>query len=367
MYTINRKLLVDNLQNISGPTQSKSTFPIFSSVLIDIQGNKISLTTTDLEMTMITEIEQTQSTKQESFCVSHKKFLSILKEFNTEIVTLKIEKNFLWIICENSEFKLNILPKEEFPKIPFFKDKHALKFKTEEINEMIEKTSFCVFVGEGSYILNGILCEIEKNHIRLISTDGKRLALIEKQFPSDQAAINDVKKFIIPSKSIIELSKLLKSQEDEFIYLISGKNQIGIDFSSIQFISQLIEGEFPDYQKYLLKESDNKCVIERASFMAALKRANLLTSSDFQGVRLLISKNKLLLSKVTPNMGEYKEELEIEYNGKEISLGFNPEYLLDLLRVVEEEKMVFELFGEEKPLIFRGKGYVYLALPMRMK
>jgi len=325
----------------------------------------ITFTTTDLEMTMVATMESTAQ-KQEAFCVSLKKFLSILKEFSSEEVTLKVEKNFLWITCENGEFKLNILPKEEFPKVPVFKDKHALKLKGDDIGQMVEMTSFCVFVGEGSYVLNGTLCEIEKNLIRFVATDGKRLALIERPFPDGQPGINETKKFIIPYKAVGELSKLIRLQEEEYIHILSGKNQIGIDFANVQFISQLIEGEFPDYRKYLLKESDNTCSIDRNRFLAALKRANLLTSTDFQGVKLTLGKNTMVISKITPQLGEYKEEIEVEYAGKEMSIGFNPEYLLDVLKVLEQDSVTFELYGEDKPLVFRSQGYIYLALPMRL-
>jgi len=365
MIIVNRKKLVDNLHKISGPTQSKSTFPIFSTVLIDIQDNTMTFTTTDLEMTMIATME-TGTKKQEPFCVSLKKFLSILKEFSSDEVTLKVEKNFLWITCENSEFKLNILPMEEFPKVPVFKDKHALKLKSADIGIMIDMTSFCVFIGEGSYVLNGILCEIEKNLIRFVATDGKRLALIERPFPDGQPEINEVKKCIIPYKAVGELGKLIRLQEEEYIHVLNGKNQIGIDFANVQFISQLIEGEFPDYRKYLLKESDNKCTIDRSRFLAALKRANLLTSTDFQGVKLALEKNRMVISKITPQLGEYKEEIDAEYSGKEMSIGFNPDYLLDVLKALEPETVTFELYGEDKPLVFRSQGYIYLALPMRM-
>lgn len=177
---IDRKLLIDRLQKVIGPTTGKTTFPIFSTALIEITNRKIRFTTTDLELTMISEIEAA-SAQTTTFCVSVAKFLAILKEFSAETVSLDIQKTFLWITCGKCELKLHIVSAEEFPKVPVFKDTPVIKIPSSTLKEMIALTSFSVFVGEGNYVLNGILCELEADTIKLVSTDGKDfLWLLEK-------------------------------------------------------------------------------------------------------------------------------------------------------------------------------------------
>lgn len=362
---VDRKRFIDVLQKISAPTTTKTTFPIFSTVLIDISGKKINFTTTDLELTLTSQMQIKQET-QKTFCVSLAKLLSILKEFNQEQVSLKPQKGFLWITCENCELKLNIINPEEFPKQPQFRDKQVIKVLTQTLREMIRLVSFSVFIGEGNYVLSGVLAEIEKDTIKFVSTDGKRLSLIERNLPKTQPELNTKKKFIIPYKTIIELNKLLKDINEEELILVFRKNQINFDLHTTQLTSQLIEGEFPEYEKYIPQESQNKLKVDRVKLLSSLRRANILSAPDYQGVKLDMSKSKLIVSKTTPQLGEYKEEIEVEYKGKSLSLGFNPDYLIDVLKVVEEDEVVFDIYDVEKPITLRNDGYIYLALPMRL-
>lgn len=362
---VSRKKIVEVLQKISAPTTTKSTFPIFSTVLIEILDKKIHFTTTDLELTITSQM-QTNSEAQNVFCVSLTKLLSILKEFSHEQISLKPQKSFLWITCENCELKLNIINPEEFPKQPQFRDKQAIKVSTQTLKEMIRLVSFSVFVGEGNYVLSGVLTEIEKDKIRFVTTDGKRLSIIERNLPKAQPELNTKKKFIIPYKTINELNKLIKDVEEEELILVFRKNQINFDLHTTQLTSQLIEGEFPEYEKYIPQESQNKLKVDRVKLLSSLRRASILSAPDYQGVKLDMSKSKLVVSKTTPQLGEYKEEIEVEYKGKSLSLGFNPDYLIDVLRVIEEDEVVFDIYDVEKPIILRNNGYIYLALPMRL-
>jgi len=365
MIRINRKQLVENLKKISGPTMSKSTFPIFSHVLMEISPTKASFSATDLEMSIVTEIDGA-FIGESSFCVQYKKIISILNELSDEEISLDVKNNVLWITCENCEFKLNIVAKEEFPNLPAFDDKNMIKLSTQGLQELIDLTAFCVFSGEGSYVLSGVLCEIEGTLVRMVGTDGKRLAMAERQLPEGQPAINGTKKFIIPAKTITELSKVIRAEENESLFLVCGKNQIAFEFGRTKFISQLIEGEFPDYKKFLMKDAEDTCTVQVKPFTSALKKAQLLASQDFKSVKLDFSKDVMIVSKVTPQLGEYKETMTVLYNGKDVTLGFNPDYLLDLMRAIGEESIKFDIYGSEKPLVYRKEGYLYLALPMRL-
>ena len=360
---VERRRLIEVLQKLNIISLGKTTFPVLSTVLIKGGDKKIKFTSTNLELTITSQIEIPSEFNQ-SFCVSLVKFLSILKEFTSEIVDLRLEKNFLWITCENCEFKLNIISAEEFPSLPVLKDKQTIRLITEILKEMINLTHFSVFTGEANYVLTGFLWEVEANILKITTSDTKRLATVERPLPPQQPEIGVKKHFIVPQRAVMELSKLLKDQDE--IKLTIGSNQVYFDLGDTQLITQLIEGEFPDYQKVIPPESENKFKINREKFLNSLKRANLLTAPEYQGVKLELKKNKLIVSKTTPQLGEYKEDIDIEFKGKELTLGFNPQYLIDILKVLEEDEVIFEVYGSEKPLVLRNKGFIYLALPMRL-
>jgi len=363
---VDRKMLIEALQKIIGPTTGKISFPVFSSVLIEQTNKGLKFITTDLELTMTAQIDvDAPLEKRESFCVSLPKLLSILKEFSEEKIEMKPQKNFLWINCGKCELKLHVMESKEFPKIPTLKNREAIRLSAADLKEMIRLSSFAVFVGEGNYVLNGILCSVEKNKIKFAATDGKRLAVIEKRLPADQPEINTKRIVIIPQKSIIELNKLLP-ETDEDIFFIIGKNKVSLEFGKTQMITQLIEGEFPEYEKYIPAKAENRLKIDRQKFLAALRRANILSAPEYQGVKIDLSANKAGISKSTPQLGEYREEIGAEYKGKNVSFGFNPAYLIDVLKVTEADEVCFDIYDSEKPVVLRNNGYTYLALPMRL-
>ena len=171
--------------------------------------------------------------------------------------------------------------------------------------------------------------------------------------------------FILPLKSINELYKLLKDCKEE-LFLFTEKNIIGFDLKNTIFISKPIEGEFPNYSQYIPPPSNNKLTINRREFLASLRRAELLSAPDYQGVKLELKKQELILSKSTPQLGEVKENIPAQYTGNHLELGFNPTYLLDVLKNLEDEVVSFEIYDVDKPAVLRVENYIYLVLPMKL-
>ena len=195
----------------------------------------------------------------------------------------------------------------------------------------------------------------------MVATDGKRLALIERKIPPDLDRDIQV---IVPVKTIHELIRNLKDEGG--LSLILGNNQILFDLNKVVVISRLIEGEYPDYRQVIPPVSENKMGVGREQFLLAVRRAALLSTPDYQAVKLEVFKNKLVVSKSTPDIGESREEVKIEYKGKEMAIGFNPGYLTDVLKNLESETVELELTDSEKPGVIRVDGYVYIVLPMRL-
>ena len=360
-FKAQKEILVKGIDIIQNIISTKATLPILSNILLETQQDTLRMTSTDLNIG-ITCVIPVNTLEQGVITVPAKRFSSIVRELSEGEVEVTTKKNNM-ITIENSlcQFKIIGLPGEEFPRLPEFKDKEAIKLDQAVLKEMLDLTSFAVSLDETRYILNGILFKINKNNITLVATDGKRLAITERKLKQDS---NRETRIIIPIKTIQELSRNL--QEEGEVSLIVGTNQLLFDFGKVVIISRLIEGEFPDYQQVIPPVSDNRIKIGREQFLLAVKRASLLSTPDYQAVKLEVLKDKVMVSKSTPDVGESREELPVKYPGKEMAIGFNPGYLIDVLKNLAHEEVEFEVSGSEKPGVIRTDGYIYIVLPMRL-
>lgn len=353
--------LLNGIQVVQNIITVKATLPILSNILLESQTKDIRLTATDLDIG-ISCVIPVDILEQGSITIPSKRLGDIIKELPGNDVIITVKKNNLIIIeTENCQFKITGLSKEEFPRLPEFKDKEVIIIEQDILQEMLKLTSFAVSFDESRYILNGIFFKISKNNLVLVATDGKRLAIIEKKI---QQTIEKDISFIVPVKTIYELIRNLKNEGS--LSLVLGDNQALFDLGGIVIISRLIEGEFPDYQQVIPPVSNNKMCIERELFLLAVKRAALLSTIDYQAVKLELFKNKLVVSKSTPDVGESREEIPVEYQGKEIVIGFNPVYLIEVIKNLQNNKVEFELTDTEKPGVIRIAGYTYIVLPMRL-
>jgi DNA polymerase-3 subunit beta len=358
---VERGILLNGIQTVQNVITARSNLPILSNILMETQQNNLRLTATDLDVG-ISCVIPVESEEQGAITVPAKRFGDIIKELADDNVNITTKKNNLITInTETCQFKITGIASEEFPKLPEFKDRPVIKIGQSALKETLLLTSFAASFDETRYILNGILFRINNNNIILVATDGKRLAIIEKKL--NQGIDRDIN-IIIPIKTIHELNRNLK--EDEELSLILGNNQVLFDLGSVIIVSRLIEGEFPDYQQVIPPVSENKIKIERDKFLLAVKRAAILATADYQAVKLEIFKNRLVVSKSTPDIGESREEVPIEYQGREMVIGFNPNYLIDVLKNLSNEKIELELTDAEKPGVIRTNGYVYIVLPMRL-
>ncbi|MDP2924397.1 MAG: DNA polymerase III subunit beta [Candidatus Omnitrophota bacterium] len=363
-FTINKEVLLESLQKVLGPTTTKQNFPILNSVLITSIDNKIKLVATDLDVTVVSFQEADVAAKGKT-AIPMKRFISIVRELPSQNITIELIKNNLLIKCEKIEFKINTLNPEEFPQTEEEREVSLIKINSAILEEAIRLTSFCVGYEDVNYVLNGIFFEVFEEEIRLVSTDGKRLSFTKRKLPPNQPAVKTKLSFILPIKATNELYKLIKEKEGE-LFLFVKENKIGFDFKDTQFIARPIEGEFPDYSQYIPNENKDKLVINRQNFLLALRRADLLSTQDYQGVKLELKKDSLVVSKATPQLGEVKEVVEVRYAGSILEIGFNPTYLIDVLKNLDDVEVSFEFFGADKPAVLRKEDYIYLVLPMKI-
>jgi len=369
-FKTSKEILLHAIQTVEGAVPTKTTLPILSNVLIEAQKDKLIFNATDLDIGIIYQTKA-DIIEEGNITVPAKRFSDIIKELPEGEVIITIRKNYNIIIdSERCSFRLIGLPKEEFPTIPKFQNKEYIELEQGLFKKLLKKVGFAMSRDETRYVLNGTLLILKNKTLKLVATDGRRLALIESKIQQDI----DKKEVIIPIKTVNELGKILK--EEGQVKIIFSQNQVAFELNGTQIISRLIEGEFPNYEQVVPKEKQKdkqkKIQIEKNLILSAIKRANLFTSPDSQSIKLDIFKNKLVISKMTPDIGEVKEEILMQYEGNELTVGFNPVYLLDVLKVLENEVIEIELIDAEKPGVFKehapseGGFYIYIVLPMQL-
>lgn len=353
--------LLQGIQTVQNIVSGKSTLPILSNILIETKTDTIKLNATDLDIGISCEIS-VNIYEEGAITVPAKKLSDIIRELPSGDVTITTKKNNqIDIDGENCRFKLIGLPKEEFPKFPEFKDVETIQIDQGILKEMLQLTSFAVSHEESRYVLNGILLEVADKVLRVVATDGRRLAKIESKLNTDTKKDIAV---IIPIKAVHEIIRNLKD-DGQLSFLIS-TNQVLFDLNGTLIATRIIEGEFPNYQQVIPEPIMPKIKISTQSLLSAIRRANLLTTPDFQAIKFEVFKDKIIISKTTPDVGESREEIPVEYGGNELIVGFNPQFLIDVLKNVNSETIELELYGSDKPGVMRLENYLYLALPMRI-
>lgn len=360
-FHTNKEILFSNAQIVQNIVTARASLPILSNILMETLDGKVRLTATDLDIGISCEFP-VDIVESGAITIPSKRFADIIHELTNDKITITTKKNnTVHIQSENCEFKVMGLPKDEFPKLPEFKDKEAVKVEQLVLKEILTQTSYAVSHDETRYILNGILFKIENDTLTLVATDGRRLALTQKKIGK---SCHQQFKAIIPSKAIHELNRNLKEEGDAL--LTFGENQALFDLGAIRIISRLIEGEFPDYQQVIPKEVKDKIKINREKFLLAIKRAAVLSTLDYQAAKIEVFKNKIVISKSTPDIGESREELEVVYSGKELVVGFNPAYLIDAVKNLTGEEISLEVLDSEKPGVIRSPEHLSIVLPMRL-
>jgi DNA polymerase III subunit beta len=361
---ISKEELSRQLQKVLGPTTTKQNFPVLGGVKIAVSQTNACFTSTDLDIT-ITTTSSIENGEPGEFVVPMRRFFSIVKELPPEEVVVEMHKNNLLISCGKVEFKINTLNYDEFPQTQEPKNISLIKIDAHDLEEMIRTTSFCVGYEDVNYVLNGILFEIEGREARLIATDGKRLAFAKKGLPSNQSEVDSKIFFILPIKAVVEIQKLIKDVDGQ-LYMFAEDSRVGFDFKGTQVIARPIEGEFPNYEQYIPPESKDRLKINRRDFLASLKRASVLSTPEYQGVKISLKKGSAAVYKSTPQLGEIREDIDAFYNGAVLDVGVNPVFIIDVLKNVEDEEVCFDFSGPDKPIVFRKESYVYLLLPMKI-
>jgi len=354
------------LQAVSGIVERRHTLPILANVLLRKSGKQLEFTTSDLEIQVRTAAELGGDEADFNTTVGARKLIDILRSLpNDQLVTLSAAQNKLTLQAGKSRFTLQTLPAEDFPLVNEAVDfGPAFSIPQRTLRTLVNQVHFAMAVHDIRYYLNGILFIAEGKELTLVATDGHRLALAQSLLD------NEVPKqeVILPRKTVLELQRLLKDEDTPIEMRFAG-NQARFSFSGMEFVTKLVEGKFPDYNRVIPKNHKNSVVMGRAPLLASLQRAAILTSEKFKGVRVNIEPGSLRIASSNAEQEEAKEELEIDYNGDAIEIGFNVTYLMDALANMGSEMIKLELQDTAASALFTvpdQPGFKYVVMPMRI-
>jgi DNA polymerase-3 subunit beta len=355
------------LQSVAGIVERRHTLPILANVLMRKNGPQIEFTTSDLEIQVRTQAELAGDAATFSTTVGARKLIDILKSLPADqVVTLSSSQNKLTLQGGKSRFTLQTLPAEDFPLVNEAVDFGPVFAVPQKVlRDLVGQVHFAMAVHDIRYYLNGILFIAEGRTLTLVATDGHRLALAQAQLETDVATRQEV---ILPRKTVLELQRLLKD-EDTAIEMRFAGNQARFSFSGMEFVTKLVEGKFPDYNRVIPKNHKNALAVGRETLLASLQRAAILTSEKFKGVRVNVEPGLMRISANNADQEEAREELEVDYNGDTIEIGFNVTYLIDALSNIGQEMVKIELQDGNASALLTvpdRPGFRYVVMPMRI-
>ena len=365
--TIAKEQLLAGLQSVQNVVSSRSTLPILSNVLLRADGNRLELTATDLDVTISSSVEATVK-KAGATTLPVKKLFGIAKELASQEIDLEVdEKSFCSVRAGSSFFKIRGLGPEEFPPLPKFKDDKKITLPQEKIRSMLKKTAFAISTDESRYVLNGIFFSLKEHKLTMVATDGRRLALVDEDV---EVGTGSQGEFIVPAKAVNELTRLLQDKGE--VEITFSDNQAAFTLKdekekTILLITKLIEGNYPNYRQVIPAETRERVTMAREEFLHALRRAEIMTSEKQNSVKLSFGKNSLAITANTPDVGEARETMAINYKGKEISIAFNPAYVIEPLTALDTDEVFLELIDELSPGVLKINGpFLYVVMPMRL-
>src|SRR3989339_254487 len=347
-FKITKAALLEGLQKVQNVVGTRSTLPILANVLLTAEDKKLWLTTTDLDVTIRCAVEADVQ-KGGSTTLPVKRLSGIARELPEKNIEFEIDdKDVATLKCESSFFKIIGMKNDEFPPAPKMDSKYSYHLDQGVCKEMLKKTSYAASTDETRYVLNGVLLSFKGNKLAMVATDGRRLALVEQEveFPKEAEA-----SLIVPTKTVNELLHILGDEGELKVKATTDK--IVFQFGDVVISSKLIEGTYPNFRQVIPTKCEERVTVERETLLNALKRVALLTTDKANSTDLTFAKNNILIRTVTPDVGEARETVPVKYTGKEITVVFNPEFVMDPLKNLANDEIFIELTDDMSPGVIK--------------
>ena len=364
---IQKETLEQPLSQIIGVVEKRQTLPILGNVYLELESNTLVLVGSDLETEITTKVDNIDGESGKT-TVSARKLYDICRALPKEsMLSLVVEQdNKMVVKAGKSRFTLQTLGADDYPRLEETQWKHEFNLSQKQLNSLLTRTSFSMAQQDVRYFLNGLLLEIHDDHIISVATDGHRLA--KTQIMVDPLGI-DIVQSIVPRKAVLEIGKFVNSESDEVVNVKLNGSHISIQSGNFLFISKLIDGRFPDYEKVIPANLDKHIMINRENLINILSRAAILSNEKFRGVSLSVDNNVLEVRSHNPDQEHAKDEMEVSYNDTAIEIGFNVNYLLEALKACESEEIDLGLLDPNTSCTFHGAESdetLYLIMPMRL-
>ena len=364
-FSIQRESLLKPLQIVCSVVERRQTLPILSHVLLSVDDGRLSLAATDLEVEMLVSTSADSAAAGE-ITLPARKFLDICRTVPDGVtLEVRVEGERASVRAGRSRFTLATLPATEFPSVETSSDAVNFNLRQQDLKFLLDHTHFAMAQQDVRYYLNGLLLHVDTDCLRAVATDGHRLALCELSATFAQA---EGQQLIVPRKAVMELIRLLEDTE-EAAGLEIGSNYLRVTLGDFVFTSKLIDGRFPDYQRVLPKAGDKVVTADRELLKQALTRVSILSNEKYRGIRLQLAENLLRILANNPEQEEAEDEVEVRYDGGDLEIGFNVNYLLDALSAVDNPEVQIDFTDSNSSCLIRSASSEdcrYVVMPMRL-
>ncbi|HMP75311.1 MAG TPA: DNA polymerase III subunit beta [Kiritimatiellia bacterium] len=361
--TVNKDAVLEGLQKVQSIVSTRSTLPVLYNVYLKAEKDRLWLTSTDLEVTVRTSVDA-KVARTGGTTLPARRVFSIFKELPVNEIEIDVDdKDVASIRAGASFFKILGISEDEFPPLPKFQGNRTYSLEQKLFKNMLQSVHYAASTDETRPMLNGVLLSFKGGKLNVVATDGRRMAMWEQDLEVSRELEGE---WIVPTKTVNELLKTLKDEGDVRIQV--SENQISFEHDSLLVISKLVDHTYPNFRQVIPQGTDERISLERELVFNAVRRVALLLNDRSNSITLHFTKDHLEISAVASDIGEGKEKVAIKYRGKDITVAFNPDFLMDPLRNLSGDEVGFELSDELSPCLIRNdKPFLYVLMPMRVK
>ncbi|MDQ3698124.1 MAG: DNA polymerase III subunit beta [Gemmatimonadota bacterium] len=365
-FTISREKLQEGLAAVTASIPAKTTLPVLSNILIETTERGIRLAGTDLDIAVSTEVVADVDTEG-AITVPAKKLSEIARELPAAPVKISASgEQRVTLECSRSRFKLLGIPRDEFPTFPVVKFTESWRVRSGDLQRLISHTAFAASTEESRPILNGVLWELRPERMRMVATNGHRLAKMELPIASAGAPSGDL---IVPPKALEQIRRLFPAEEE--LEIARGDNHLGFRSPFTQVFTRLIEGPYPNYEQVIPKDNDRVALADKNALTQALRRMSVIASDQTHRIRLSFNSGMVKLAVQTPDLGEAQDEVPISYEGDQLDIGFNAHYLLEIMRFMPTDDVRLTFKAPERAATVEPEGWkeqaTFMCLVMPLK
>lgn len=365
-FSIAREAFLNGLQLVAGVVERRQTLPVLSNALFVLEDGELSITGTDLEVEVVSKTQPKVVEEAGAVTIPARKLFDIVRSLADEAeIQIGTEDDRAVVKSGRSRFALSTLPATEFPNVEEGAQIVQFNIAQGRLKTLIDKVSFSMAQQDVRYYLNGMLFEVNSEHLRLVATDGHRLAMTTENLTG---LANDMTQSILPRKGVLELSRLL-AEGDEEVSISLGTNHMCVSAASYKFTSKLVDGKFPDYERVLPSNADKQILADREGLKQSFTRAAILSNEKYRGVRMLAEDNLLRITANNPEQEQAEEEVTVEYAGEALEIGFNVSYMIEALNTLKQDRVEISLADANSSALMQGKdepSTLYVIMPMRL-